>query len=130
MGRDHLSLTFFHLLGSCRTDTDLTIQDQVLLCRGWELGWKCCFSLFGGLGEQIEGVIYGQEVGRRQCKFPSLFLQRTGYFCRGVGWGWGARQKGLPLLLGFWAVILAPLLRSSGVLGRLLSSSEAQLLPL
>ena len=131
MGRDHLSLTFIHLLGSCsRTDADLTIQDQVLFCSGWELGWKYCFSLFGGLGEQIECVIYGQEVGWRQCKFASLFLWRTRYFCRGVGWGWGACQKGLPLSLEFWAGVLALLFRSSGVLGKLLSSSEAQLLPL
>lgn len=131
MGRDHLSLTFIHLLGSCsRTDADLTIQDQVLFCSGWELGWKYCFSLFGGLCEQIQCVIYGQEVGWRQCKFASLFLWRTRYFCRGVGWGWGACQKGLPLSLEFWAGVLALLFRSSGVLGKLLSSSEAQLLPL
>ena len=44
--------------------------------------------------------------------------------------GVGACQKGLPLSLEFWAGVLALLFRSSGVLGKLLSSSEAQLLPL
>lgn len=80
-------------------------------------GWlgarlECCFSLFGGLGEQIEGVIYGQEVGGDNANFLLFSCRGQDTFAEERDGG-GACQKGLPLLLEFWAGVLAPLLSGS-----------------